>query len=225
MHNETYELAVNVPIFTGRDLGWQVRGTFDRNRATITRLDPRPFDFGANQQAATAIFRAVEGRAYAEIYGRRFLDNCLQLPTAGVPGSLGAATNFQSECLAGRMFAKNNEGYLAYTGGSVANPTDLTQGITSNRWNTGLPATWAPWGAPLTYGHPIVLRENSGGGIVAPIGNALPDYRWAFSTNIQWKRLSANGVLVLDSRTTQASRLAASKFAIIGGATVRFQKV
>ena len=191
LHNETYELAVNVPIFTGRDLSWQVRGIFDRNRATITKLDPPPFDFGPNTQGATTLFRAVQGRPYAEIYGRRFLDDCMQLPTAGVPGSVSAATNFQSECLAGRMFSKNDEGYLTYTGNSVASPTDLGQGITANRWNTGLTAAWAPWGAPLTFGHPIVLRDNSGGGIVAPIGSALPDYRWALSTNLQYKKFAA----------------------------------
>ena len=195
LHNETYELAVNVPIFTGRDLSWQVRGTFDRNRATITKLDPPPFDFGPGATNTGPMFRAVQGRAYAEIYGRTFLSSCAQLPTNGAPGTLAGtgttAINFQSECNAGRMFAKNDEGFLVYTGSTVVAPTDLSQGITANRWNTGLPGTWAPWGAPITYGHPIVLRDNTGGGLVAPIGNALPDYRWAMSTNLQWKKFSA----------------------------------
>lgn len=191
LRNETYELAVNVPIFTGRDLSWQVRGVFDRNRATITKLGPPPFDFGPNAQGATTLFRAVQGRPYAEIYGRTFLSSCMQLPTSGVPGTLGASTNFQSECLAGRMFGKNDEGYLVYTGNTAASPTDLGSGITANRWNTGLTGTWAPWGAPLTFGHPIVLRDNSGGGVVGPIGSALPDYRWALSTNLQFRKLTA----------------------------------
>lgn len=191
LHNQTYELAVNVPIFTGRDLSWQVRGIFDRNRATITKLDPPPFDFGSTQSSNVAtIFRAVQGRAYAEIYGRRFITSCSELPTSGPAGTAGAGTNFRSECLAGRMFGVNDEGYLSYNGSTAGNPTNLGQGITANRWQTGLPSTWAPWGYGIAFGHPIVLRDNTGGAVVNPISSALPDYRWALSTNLQYKKLS-----------------------------------
>ena len=187
--NETYELAVNVPIFTGRDLTWSMRGIFDRNRTTITKLDPPPFNFGSGLQATTDIFRAVQGRAFGEFWGRLFLTNCEQLPTATTTPA--GSVNYQSECQAGRLFSKNNEGYLTYTGSSTANPTNPAQGIVRNLWQTNLPAAWAPWGAAVTYGHPIVLRDNSSAAVPTPIGISLPDYRWALSTNIQFKRFTA----------------------------------
>lgn len=193
LRNETFELAVNVPIFTGRDLSWSMRGTFDRNRTTVTKLDPPPFNFGASLQATDQVFRAQQGRAFGEFWGRVFLTNCNQLPTA-TPTPAGPV-NYQSECNAGRYFSRNNEGYLVYTGNTTATPTTWGQGITNNLWQTNLPAAWAPFSVPMTFGHPIVLRDSLGNAIASPIGNALPDYRWALSSSFTYKKFTVYGLV------------------------------
>ena len=190
LHNETYELSVNVPIFTGRDLSWSMRGTFDRNRTTISKLIPPPFNFGASLQATDQVFRAVEGRAFGEFWGRVFLTSCAQLPTS--TATPGGSINYQAECQAGRQFAVNNDGYLTYTGFNGTNGASARGGITNNLWQTNLPSAWSPFpGRSLTYGHPIVLSDANGNAVSSPIGNALPDYRWAMSTNVQYKRFTA----------------------------------
>ncbi len=196
IQNETYEASVNVPIFTGRDLSWSVRTIFDRTRTTITKLDVPPFNFGSNLQATDAVFRATPGRAFGEIWGRTFLTGCEQLPTA--TNTPGGSVNYQAECFNGNYFAKNNEGYLSYTGSRAGvNPTNGGQGITNNLWNTGLPAAWAPWGAPLAFGHPIVMRDNNGSAVINPLGSSLPDYRVAVSSSLQYKRFT--GFVLVDA--------------------------
>ena len=195
LNNQTFELAVNVPILTGRDLSWSMRVIYDRNRTTITKLDPPPFNFGAGLQATDQVFRATQGRAFGEFWGRLFLSSCEQLPTTTTTPA--GNVNYQAECQAGRLFAKNNEGYLTYTGSTTGNPTSGAQGITRNLWQTNLPAAWAPWGAAATYGHPIVLRDNNSSAVATPLGNALPDYRWAVSTNVQYKRFT--GYVLVDA--------------------------
>ena len=204
LHNETYEVSANLPILTGRDLSWSIRGTFDRNRSTITKLNSQviaPFFYGANTQAGDQIFKAVPGRAYGEFWGRVFLSRCDQLPTA--QSTPAGVVNMQTDCGApGKSFQINNEGYLVWTGGY-----NVGDGITKNQWMTNLPAAYGPWGAQAAFGHPLVLRGDGAadpslgcacnGAQSVPIGSALPDYRFAISTNLQYKKLSA--FLLLDA--------------------------
>lgn len=188
LENRTWELSVNVPIVSRRDLSWSVRFNYDRPRTVITQLDVPPFQFGGVTQATGQIFRAQEGERYGTFYGKRFLRSCSELPSA-----------FQSQCGGGgSQFQINNDGYLVWTGGY-----GLGEGITRNLWTTRLPGASAPWGVAVNWGMLIVLRDTA---CVAapradctaqqvPLGNALPEWNFSISQNFQWRRLTVSALL------------------------------
>lgn len=188
MENKTWELSVNVPLVTRRDLSWSWRFTYDRTRTVITELAVPPFNYGATLQATTTIFQANVGQRYATIYGRRFITSCAELPPA-----------FQSQCGgAGSQFQINDEGFVVWTGGYNWN-----EGITRNLWGTSLAGASAPWGVALNWGAPIILRDTacittpsaSCAGQNIPLGVGLPDWQFSVSTNFQWRRLSVYALL------------------------------
>jgi hypothetical protein len=76
------------------------------------------------------------------------------------------------------------------------------EGITENLWQTILPGSLSPWGngVPLYFGMPIVDRPlrgepGEGSGINQVLGNVFPDFRFSFSNNVQWKRLTLYALL------------------------------
>ncbi|MDQ6830171.1 MAG: hypothetical protein M3081_15045, partial [Gemmatimonadota bacterium] len=68
-------------------------------------------------------------------------------------------------------------------------------GITKNLWLTQLPGNQAPYTYPLYFGMPITLRDSIGTAQIVPLGNALPNYRFAVSENMTYKRLTLYGLL------------------------------
>jgi len=189
VQNKTYELAINFPILQRRDLTWSMGFTYDRNRSTITALDVPPYTYGSETQATTAIFQAKEGERIGTFYGRRFLTTCSELPSAFRAGCGGSTSAFQV----------NDDGYLVWVGAG----NSWQDGITNNLWQERLPGTNAPWGVALNWGMPITLRDTIC--ITTPnaacaaqqvaLGNALPDFRFAVSTNLQWRRFTVYGLL------------------------------
>jgi len=195
LENRTLEMALSVPVLTTRDFSWTVRGTFDRTRTMISKLNVPPFNFGATQQATDQMFRAEEGRSLGTFYGRYFMTNCSQLPT-----------NYQATCGGPTSaFQVNDDGFLVYVGEGHS----WRDGVSSNLWNTYLPA--CPIGSPscqtaatspyvgirMHWGMPITLRDTLGVAQVVPLGNALPKYKWAFSQNASFKRLT--GYMLIDA--------------------------
>jgi hypothetical protein len=88
----------------------------------------------------------------------------------------------------------NDEGYLVWVG-QGNNPG---MGITNNLWETSLPASQAPWGVALTWGSPIVLRGNPNNptdALIVPLGNALPDFRFAITQTFTFKKLTVYALL------------------------------
>jgi TonB-linked SusC/RagA family outer membrane protein len=178
--NITHELSLNLPLVQQRGLTWTMSLVYDHNRSFITQLDVPPFFYGANLQATNQIFRAAVGEQIGTFYGRYFLRNCRELPSA-----------FQSDCgVAGQSsFQFNDEGWLVWVGPNN-NPGD---GITRNLWETSLPAAQAPWGVTTHWGMPIILRGDASSQQTAQIvklGNALPDFRFAITQNFQFRKLS-----------------------------------
>jgi TonB-linked SusC/RagA family outer membrane protein len=193
LQNKTWELSLNVPIITQRNLSWSWRFSYDQTRTTITKLDVPPFTFGVGyQQGAGSIFMAHEGEAYGTFYGHYFLRKCSELPTA-----------FQSQCGgAGMAFQQNDQGFLVWTGG--LNPG---QGITDNAYQAQLPGAQAPWGVALNWGMLITMKDSTCLPVDAahpsyagprfdcpamnvPIGQALPKWNFSVTQNFQWRRLS-----------------------------------
>jgi TonB-linked SusC/RagA family outer membrane protein len=188
--NKTWELALNLPILTRRDLSWSMRGTWDRTRTFITELFAPEFVMDANTlQGTGSLFRVSASRAksngfqinrFGNIWGRKFYRSCRDLPAS-----------VQSQCGEGRAFQRNDQGWLVWVGEG----NSWRDGITRNLWGTILPASESPWNYPLQFGHPIIDRPlrgevGEGVGIQQVLGNVFPDFRFSVSNNVQYKRFN-----------------------------------
>jgi TonB-linked SusC/RagA family outer membrane protein len=193
LDGQTYEASVNLPILTKRDLGYSIRGTYDRSWSTITKLLVPPYTFGASAQATDKLFFAREGERYGTFYGRLFITSCDQLPSAA-----------RAACGAGQDFQKNNEGYIVYVGQG----NSPSQGITSNLWQSSLAKTSSYYttkaagengkfnpSVDINWGMPMVVRDSSGQAIVSALGNALPKYRFGIAQSFNYKRLTAYALI------------------------------
>lgn len=187
MQNKTLELQLSVPVIANRNMTWTWTAVYNRNRSVITELGIPSYSFGTGQQGAGSIFQAKQGERYGTFYGRYFLkgvEDCAKL--AMLPGQTcgGPTSDFQV----------NDEGWLVWVGAGN-NPN---MGISNNLWNSFLPSASAPWGVGLSWGFPIILRGNANNpqdALQVPLGNALPDFRVAFTQNFTWKRLTVYALL------------------------------
>ena len=182
--NITHELSLNIPLLTGRETSWSMNLVYDHNRSWIARLDPPSYFYGPPQQGATAMFQAKQGEQVGTFYGRYFLRSCGDLPAA-----------FRNQCGApGSAFQRNDEGWLVWVGAG----NDPGMGITDNLWETQLPGAQAPWGVGLNWGMPIILRGNPNNqtdALQVPLGNALPDFRFAITQTFRWRAISVYALL------------------------------
>jgi TonB-linked SusC/RagA family outer membrane protein len=183
LSNSSFEVSLNMPIITTRNLNYTARLTYDRIRSEVTQLDVPAYNF--SNIAAGGIFRVETGVPFGEMYGRRFVKDCSQLPGA-----------FQSQCgTASSAFQKNRDGYVVWVGEG----NTLQDGITKNLWNATLVGTAAPFGVNAAWGHPIIERDTTlatnNPGRILPVGNVLPSFRWSTSQTLAYKRLSINGLI------------------------------
>jgi TonB-linked SusC/RagA family outer membrane protein len=195
LQNKTWELALNLPVISKKDLQWNMRGTWDRNRAYITELFmPEYFTNAGTGQGTGSLFLITartdkqDGQPvnrYGNIWGRQFYKKCGDLPAS-----------VQGDCGDGKAYQVNDDGWVVWTGAG----NSWKDGITKNLWQTKLPQAQSPWNYPLTFGHPIVdrpLRGEKGEGIGGNhiIGNALPSFRFGFNNTITYKKLSVYALL------------------------------
>ncbi|MBI2615118.1 MAG: TonB-dependent receptor, partial [Gemmatimonadetes bacterium] len=193
LQNKTWELSLNVPVVRSRYLSWSVKAIYDRTRTYVTELLVPPFNWGAPVQAAGEMFRlegpdSVTGKPsrFGTMYGRAFIRSCDQLPNWTV--------DFRALCGPGKAFQVNSDGLVVWVGEG----NSLSDGIIKNLWQTQLAAGQAPYGSVLYWGMPIVMRDTVGGpASIVEVGNALPDFRMAFSTDLQWKRFTLYGLMDL----------------------------
>ena len=180
--NSTYEVSLNLPLIQTRDLSYSVRLNYDRTRSTISRLDiPEFFVTAAGAQGSETMFKIKQGGRMGEIYGRRFVTQCSELPATHQP-LCGAA---------GSAYQQNSDGFVVYVGTG----NTLEEGITKNLWMTRLPADQSPWRGgtardPLGWGLPILVRDTLGSVTNLSLGQALPNFRWSTAHNLTWKKLS-----------------------------------
>ena len=182
--NITHELTLTLPFVQSRDVSWTMGLSYNHNRSFIERLDVPPFFYGATLQATDQIFQARSGELIGTFYGRSFLRECSQLP-APFNTQCGGPTS---------AFQRNDQGFLVW----VRQGNNPGMGITNNLWQTQLPGSQAPWGVALNWGMPIILRGAGANGQSAQIvalGNALPDFRFAVTQNVTWKRLTLYALL------------------------------
>lgn len=181
MQNKTLEASLTVPIIQRRDLTWQSRVNYTRNRTVVKDLFVPPFFLGTNAQSAGSLFQVEKGVRYGTFYGREFITKCSDLPS-----------QFASDCGSPTSsFQKNDEGYVVWVGAGN-NPK---MGITNNLWNTFLAPAQAPFGVQANWGMPIVIRNEFGGAIQRPLGHSLPDWRLGVSQTVSYKRLALYGLV------------------------------
>ena len=196
LQNKTFEVALNLPIYSGKDFQWNARGTWDRNRAYITELFlPEYFTDAGTTQGTSSLFLitartdVVDGEKvnrYGNIWGRKFYKTCADMPTS-----------VQAQCGGeGKAYQVNDQGWVVWTGEG----NSYKDGITKNLWNSKLSQADSPWNYPLQFGHPIIdrpLRGEAGEGVgsLHILGNTLPDFRFGFSNTFTYKKLSLYGLL------------------------------
>jgi hypothetical protein len=130
------------------------------------------------------MFQAQQGERVGTFYGRAFLQSCSQLPDPYAADCGGAGSSFQL----------NDEGWLVWVGAG----NDPGMGITNNLWETALAGSQAPWGVGLNWGMPIVLRgdpNNIQDARRVALGNALPDFRFAITQNVQFRKFNVYALL------------------------------
>lgn len=195
LENKTWEVGLNLPVITRRNFNWSMRGTWDRTRTYITELFTPDFVSNAGTgQGTGSLFRFTANteknngfpqNRYGNIWGRRFYKGCGSLPTA-----------VQGQCGPGKAFQTNDDGWVVWAGEG----NSWRDGITKNLWQTKLSSANSPWNVPLFFGHPIVDRPlrgepGEGVGIQQIIGNVMPDFRFTYSNNVTFKRLTVYAML------------------------------
>ncbi len=190
LQNQTWELALNLPVISKKDFQWNLRGTWDRNRAYITELFmPEYFTSGGTSQGTGSLFLitarkdiqdGVQVNRYGNVWGRKFYKTCGDMPSS-----------VQAQCGPGKAYQVDNKGWVVWVGDG----NSYTEGITKNLWQTKLSAANSPWNYPLQFGHPIIDRplkgeKGEGVGTSHIIGNALPKFRFGVNNTITYKKLS-----------------------------------
>lgn len=198
IENKTYEVSLNVPLITNRDVIWTSRIGYDRNRAILTELFVP--EFSRTTESSRFDFRP--GERLGTIRGTYFVTNCEQL-----------IEPFRSQCGGeGSQFQRNDEGYVVWTGGY-----SWREGVTRNLWQATLPGCLRPdgsnfgatpptgirncvaqggtpnnpWAIPvLHWGMHVTLRDSTGTKVLQPLGNTQPDFSLSMSHSFQWKRLN-----------------------------------
>jgi len=184
--NNTIEVSLNIPIVASRNVDYSVRFNYDRTTSVITKLDiPEYFQTADGFQGSETMFKIVQGGGLGDIWGRKFVKECGQLPAA-----------FQTRCGSGQDYQSNADGFIVYVGQG----NTLADGITKNLWMTSVPAAQAPWaggttGDRLNWGFPMLERDANGGVPVLRVGQALPAFRWSNAQNFRYKRFTAYGLL------------------------------
>ena len=211
--NKTLELGVSLPVVNSKSLYWNMRGTWDRTRTYIDELFVPEFVYAAGTgQGTDGYFHVTADRnkqcepgelghyagetrtncsgparnRWGNIYGRRFLKYCKELPES-VRSDCGTATS---------SYQVNDQGWLVWVGAG----NSWKDGVTRNLWQTKLPQAQSPWNVPLQFGHPIVDRPlrgqtAEGVGINQIIGNVFQNFRFTFTNDIQYKRVTLYGLL------------------------------
>ncbi len=170
--NNTWEASLRIPVLSRADLNYSVQLNYDATTSLISRLDV-PLYF-----ISSPLFKIEQGQRFGQMWGRQFVTECSQLPSASASRCGGAGSAYQ----------KNDDGFVVYVGEGNA----LNEGITKNLWMTNLPASQSPWGNQIiNWGLPITRFNETGQAMIDKVGNALPRYRWSMAHNFGWKRLTA----------------------------------
>jgi TonB-linked SusC/RagA family outer membrane protein len=195
MDGRTWEASLNVPIINKRALAWTSRLNWDQTRTYITRMDVPDF-FATNNNAN---IRYAVGERYGNVYGKKFVTSCDQLPS-----------DFVARCGSGKDWQANDQGYIVWVGAG----NTYKDGVTKNLWQAqllgcsvnGVPTAAitgaancqkaggtvnTPWGQPtVNWGMLQVIRDSTASPRLLLLGNSQPLWKMSWSHNVQYKRMA-----------------------------------
>lgn len=172
LRSNTWEATFSAQLVRTRDFNWTARVTYDRTRQRITELYVPPFTYGVAGQAMGEIFYARPGERLGTFFGYKWATNCSQIP--GIS---------QQACEAN--FQINDDGYLV----PVGQGNNWTDGFSKQLWGSTVIVDGVQfgWGLPVIAWEPDRLTGELTNYL--PIGNTTPDYRIAFSMNMNYRNL------------------------------------
>jgi TonB-linked SusC/RagA family outer membrane protein len=170
--SNTIEATFGAQIMRTRDFNWSARVTYDRTRQEITDLFVPDFTYGVSGQALGESFYARPGEALGTFYGFKWATSCSQIPGLS-----------QAACDA--AFQINDDGYLV----PVGEGNTWQDGFGKQLWGSlvSVDGQSFQWGLPVH-----AWEEDRRTGELTnflPLGRTTPDYRVAFSTNMNYKNL------------------------------------
>lgn len=183
LEGKTWEASLDIPWVRTADLSFNTHVHYDMSKAIITALKVPPFQYGAaSNQGLEAAFYAREGERLGTIYGTKFATSCADLPSG-------------TDC---SQYRTNSDGYFVWTGGAdpgsgASRAADGSVVVAPGTWGTAGPTldgrlTPVMWGAPI-------IAQNAAGETYLPLGNTLPDYRFAVAPTLTYKKFSASAIL------------------------------
>ncbi|HET9453075.1 MAG TPA: SusC/RagA family TonB-linked outer membrane protein, partial [Gemmatimonadaceae bacterium] len=92
LDGKTWEVALNIPLLTRRDMVWSTRLGWDQTKTFITKLGVPAF----YQAQSSYNFRFAVGEQLGNIYGKKFVTSCAELPA-----------NFRTQCGPGQEWQSN----------------------------------------------------------------------------------------------------------------------
>jgi TonB-linked SusC/RagA family outer membrane protein len=172
LRSNTWEATLSTQLMRTRDFNWTARLTFDRTRQMITELHVADYTYGVSGQELDVAFYARPGERLGTFYGFKWATDCSQLP--GLDAAACEA-NFQI----------NDDGYLV----PVGEGNTWREGFSNQLWGSTVTVD----GVTYTWGLPVHAFEpdRRTGELTnfLPLGNTTPDYRIAFSMNMNYKNL------------------------------------
>ncbi len=170
IESSTIELSVDANVLNTSDLRLNLGLIFDRTRQEITEFNSNPYRGGAR-----SLFFFREGESLGAMYGRLFITDIGQLPSAYDP----------------EVFAINDDGYLVPVGSgnsAVSGPgSDGEVGTDDDLWGSEVDAgdgTMLRWGVPIHYYDEAEETDN------VVIAQALPDFNLGLTTHLAYKGVS-----------------------------------
>ena len=186
LESNTIEISLNSFLVRQKDFSWSARVLFDRTSQEISKLNVPDFTYGVAGQAMDKVFYAREGEKIGTFYGYKWARDISDLHP-----DVQAVDGVEN------LFQKNDDGFLVYVGDGNTWRDGWTADPANHLWGTtaSVGGQTFRWGTPSTgWGTDRISGESTQ---FLPIGSTTPEYRFAISTNMNYKQFGL--YILLDS--------------------------
>ncbi|HEU5211063.1 MAG TPA: SusC/RagA family TonB-linked outer membrane protein [Longimicrobiales bacterium] len=172
IQSKTWEVTLDARLLNRDNVNWSAKLLFDRTRSDITELNVPVFQYGVGGQGLGSVFYARPGEEIGTFYGTHYATSCADLPTG----------------MSCDGFAVNDDGLLVWVGAS---------GLDDPQWGTDSDVTIrnarVKWGTP--FAGECTDRSTGQRTLFCPVGNSMPDWNAALSTNFSFKGIGLYALL------------------------------